>query len=155
MSEELKNRIEALKNHYRESKGAIMPALHIIQNEGIQIDKEAAYLVAEILEVPVTDVWQVYTFYTMYAKRPRGKFHIEVCRNISCSLMGAEHIVERIKEMLNIEPGSISEDKRFSLELVECLGSCGSAPVMCINGKYYENVDKSKLEEIINELKQK
>ena len=153
MQESIKDRVKKLGAIYLDPQGAILPALHLLLKERGYVDMEGAKLVSDALGVALTDVWQVATFYTMYARAPRGQYHIELCRNLSCSLMGAEHILNRISEILNIKPGEVSEDGKYSLELVECLGSCGSAPVMVVNGRYYENLDINRIEEILKDLK--
>ncbi|MEK7773037.1 MAG: NAD(P)H-dependent oxidoreductase subunit E, partial [Deltaproteobacteria bacterium] len=93
------------------------------------------------------------TFYTMYnVNRPVGRYHIQVCRNISCSLMGAEHIVKHLERALNIKTGETTPDKKYTLSTVECLGSCATAPMMQINDDYYENLDERKVDEILKRL---
>jgi NADH-quinone oxidoreductase subunit E len=89
----------------------------------------------------------------MFNTEPVGKYHIQVCRNVSCSLLGAKNIIEHLSEKLKIKPGEITKDKKITLSLVECLGSCGTAPVMMINDKYYENLDGKKVDSILKSLK--
>ena len=89
----------------------------------------------------------------MYNKKPVGKYHIQVCTNVSCSLLGAEHIVEFLSKKLGIKKGETMPDKKFTLSEVECLGSCGTAPMMQINHDYYENLNEEKIEEILKGLK--
>jgi NADH-quinone oxidoreductase E subunit len=98
-------------------------------------------------------VYEVATFYTMYNKKPVGKYHIQVCTNISCSLLGADHIMDFLSQRLGVKVKETTPDKMFTLSAVECLGSCGTAPMMQINDRYYEDLTKEKIEEILKGLK--
>jgi len=151
-SDETRERIEKLKGRYPDSQALLLPVLHFAQDEFGYISPEVEKYVAEYLELPVTHVHGVATFYTMYNKKPVGKYHVQVCTNIACSLLGADHIVKYLEKKLGIKPGETSEDDRFTLSEVECLGSCGTAPVMQINDYYYENLDEEKIDEILEGL---
>jgi NADH-quinone oxidoreductase subunit E len=91
----------------------------------------------------------------MYKLHPMGKYHISVCRTLSCFLRGKEAILERLTSRLGIEPGQVSEDGMFSLEEVECLGHCGTAPVIQVNDDFYENMTPEKVDDLLDELKSK
>jgi NADH-quinone oxidoreductase subunit E len=106
----------------------------------------------ELLGLSRARVDGVITFYTMFNKKPVGRHHLQVCRNVSCSLLGAIHLIEHISEKLGITPGETTGDGRFTLSLVECLGSCGTAPVMQVNDDYVENLDKEKIDELLDTL---
>jgi NADH-quinone oxidoreductase E subunit len=108
--------------------------------------------VAEVMELPPTEVASVTSFYTMFNRQPVGENLIQVCTNISCSLLGAEHIVEYIKNKLGIDVGETTPDNKFTLVTVECLGSCGTAPMMQVNDTYYENLTEEKVDRILAEL---
>jgi NADH-quinone oxidoreductase subunit E len=108
--------------------------------------------VAEVMGLPPTEVASVASFYTMFNRQPVGENLIQVCTNISCSLLGAEHIVEYIKNRLGIDVGETTPDNKFTLVTVECLGSCGTAPMMQINDTYYENLTEEKIDQILAEL---
>lgn len=129
-----------------------MVALHIAQGEEGYITEEAMREVADILDMPPVEIHEVAAFYTMYNKKPIGRYHIQVCRNLSCSLLGAEHLIDYLERILNIKVGGITTDGMFTLSTVECLGSCGTAPVMQINEDYYENLTEERIEEILNKL---
>ncbi|MBI5287214.1 MAG: NADH-quinone oxidoreductase subunit NuoE [Deltaproteobacteria bacterium] len=138
---------------YPNSRSAAMAALRIAQEECEYVTEEAMREIAEMLDIPPVDVHEVVAFYTMYNKRPVGKYHIQVCRNISCSLLGAEHLKGYIEKMLNIKVGETTPDNMFTLSTVECLGSCGTSPVMQINEDYYENLTEERVEEVLKGLR--
>ena len=138
---------------YPNKRSASMDALRIAQKDCGYLTEDILKQVALILNIPKIQLNEVATFYTMYNKKPVGKYHIQVCTNVSCSLLGAEHIVEFLSKRLGIKKGETTSDKKFSLSEVECLGSCGTAPMMQINDDYYENLTEDKIEEILKELK--
>ena len=105
--------------------------------------------------LPVIDFEQAASFYTMFPSQPVGKYHIQVCRTLSCQLRGAEQLVDMLKETLEIGLGQMTPDGLFSLAEVECLGSCGTAPMMQINEDYYENLTRDRVNQILGELRNK
>ena len=107
------------------------------------------------MEIPEEEVFGVVTFYTMFFENPMGKNHLQVCTNVSCMLRGGYEIFNQVKEKLGIDNMEVTEDKNFSLEEVECMGSCGTAPMIAVNEDYYENLTADKVNEIIESLKQK
>jgi NADH-quinone oxidoreductase subunit E len=137
---------------YPTKKAALLPILHQAQKEFGYISQEAVEYVAGLLELTPAEVEGVVTFYTMYFRKQMGKHVIQVCGTLSCSLLGSKHIVEHISKKLNIEPGETTEDDKFSLLKVECLGSCGTAPMMQINEDYYEDLTAEKVDEILDKL---
>jgi NADH-quinone oxidoreductase subunit E len=153
LSEEAKTRITQLKERYPQAKSALLPALHLAQREcGGWLSDETIAQVAEVMGLPPVEVRSVTSFYTMFNRQPVGKFLIQVCTNISCSLLGAEHIVEHLRRRLGIEVGTTTPDSLFTLLEVECLGSCGTAPVMQIDDTYYENLTVERVDEILDQL---
>ena len=152
-SQEAKRRYNAIVSHYPEKRAALIPVLHLAQREFGWISQEVADYVGELMDYPPSDVLSVATFYTLLHKKPAGKYHMEVCRNVSCWLMGAYRCVDEIKSLLRIDVGDMTEDGRFSLNLTECLGSCGTAPAMQVGDRYYENLTPQSLAEIIEKLK--
>jgi len=109
--------------------------------------------IAAILEMQPVEVNAAAAFYTMYnIDKPVGRNHIQVCRNISCSLMGAEHIITHLERALGIKTGETTPDHRFTLSTVECLGSCGTAPMMQVNDEYYENLTEAKVDELLKKM---
>ena len=138
---------------YPGKKFASMDALMIAQQECGYLTEEALRQIADMLDMTPVQLNEVAAFYTMYNKKPVGKYHIQVCTNVSCSLLGAEHIVEFLSKKIGIKKGETTSDKKFTLSEVECLGSCGTAPMMQINDDYYENLNEEKIEEILKGLK--
>lgn len=153
LSESAVKEIKEITARYPITRSAVMPALYVVQRECGYVTEEGMREVASILGLRPVQVYEIATFYTMYNKRPVGKYHIQVCTNISCSLLGAEHIVEFLSRKLGIRVKETTPDKRFTLSTVECLGSCGTAPMMQINDTYYEDLNEAKIEEILKELK--
>ncbi len=145
--------IEAICQHYPDKKAATLPVLHFAQKKFGYISEDAVKVVAESLELPVAHVLGVATFYTMYNKKPVGRYHIQVCTNISCALMGSREIFRQLSRKLGIASGETTDDGLFTLQEVECLGSCGTAPTIQVNEKYFENMTVEKAEELLESLK--
>ena len=150
ISKECREEIEMVLSKFKGNESALLPILHIIQRDQGYISIDAEEYVANLLHIPPTRVHGVYTFYTMYNKKPVGKYLIQVCINISCSLLGGKHLLDHILEKLGIKIGETTEDGRFTVINVECLGSCGTAPVMQVNETYYENLNESEIDNILN-----
>lgn len=137
---------------YPDNKAAVMAALYIGQEQNGWISLEVMKEVATVLGINEEDVLGVVTFYTMYHKKPMGKYHIQVCTNVSCMLRGAYNIWDAVREKLNIDNMEVTSDMKFSLEEVECMGSCGTAPMIAVNEDYFENIDVQKTLKLIDEL---
>jgi NADH-quinone oxidoreductase subunit E len=150
---EVIKKIADLKDKYPQRKSSILPALHIILNEIGYINQEMLNRIAEALELSPLEVSQTASFYTYFPKEGVGKYHIQVCTNLSCTLLGAEGLLKYLEQKLGIKVGETTPDGWFTLSTVECLGSCGTAPVMQINQKYYENLTKQKVDKIIANLR--
>jgi NADH-quinone oxidoreductase E subunit len=145
-------KIDELISHYPVKRSAILPALYIAQEEhGYVTDGDVKYL-AERLDMRVNEVEEVVTFYTMYARKPVGKYKLQVCRTLSCQLAGAEGIAEHIEHKLHCGVNQTTADGKFTLQEVECLGYCDLAPVLQVNFDYYENVDKDGVDKILANL---
>lgn len=153
LSAESRKEIKRLKGLYPERKSAVLMVLHVVYNQLGYLDRLAVKEAAELMELPLMDFEQAASFYTMFPLKKAGRYHIQVCRTLSCMLRGSEELVEFLKEKLGIEAGGVTPDGLFSLTEVECLGSCGTAPVMQINDAYYENLTRVKVEKILNDLK--
>jgi len=147
------DRIEQETKKYPVRKPAVMSALYIAQEQNGYITFEMIKEVANILGMSAEEVLGVVTFYTMYHQKPMGKFHIQVCTNVSCMLRGGYEIWDQVKDKFGIDHLGVTEDKKFSLEEVECMGSCGTAPMIAINEDFYENLSKEKVEEILESLR--
>jgi NADH-quinone oxidoreductase E subunit len=145
--------LERLLSRYPNRTAAILPALHLVQKEYGHIPDEAIPYVAEAVGSSPADVEGVATFYTMYNRAPVGKYHLQICRNLSCSLMGAERLIGHVAGKLGIRPGETTPDGKFTLSLVECLGSCGTAPAMQVNDDYHENLTEASIDALIDRLR--
>jgi NADH-quinone oxidoreductase E subunit len=142
--------VEEIASRYEERASAVMPLLHYVQEvRGYLGEEELAYI-ADYLEIPRVRAYEVATYYTMYSIKPRGKHIIQVCRNLSCTLGGAEGIVEFLKKELDVEVGATTADGVFSLVEVECIGACDKAPAIMINGDHHGPVTPESLREILD-----
>ncbi len=145
-------KIEEAKAKYPTTLAAVMDACYIGQEQNGYISDEVMEEIALTLNIEKTDVYGVATFYTMFHNEPKGKYHIQVCTNVSCMLRGGYEIYDAVCEKLGIQHDEVTDNEKFSIEEVECMGSCGSAPMVAINEDYYENLTKEKVLEIINSL---
>jgi NADH-quinone oxidoreductase subunit E len=152
-TEENIKRIEQEIKKYPEKKPAVMATLYIGQEQNGFISNKVITETAKILDITPEDVLGVVTFYTMFHQKQMGKYHIQVCTNVSCMLRGGYEIWDQVKDKLGIDHLGVTEDHQFSLEEVECMGSCGTAPMIAVNEDYYENLNKEKVEEILISLK--
>ena len=152
-SDNFKKKAEQLLGIYPQKEALIIPLLHELQRELGYLPDEAMDALADYLKVPPVRIKGVVLFYTMFNRKPVGKFHIQVCRNISCSLMGAGNIIDFLKKNLGINEGETTADGYFTLSTVECLGSCGTAPVMMVNDDYFEDLTMDKIEKLLKEFK--
>ncbi len=151
-SAEAKRELEEILKHYPNKQAALLPALHLAKREFKQITPEVMEYIGNLLDVPPIKVMDTVSFYTMFPREKEGKYVIQVCSTLSCSLMGAESVVEYIKKKLKIDVGETTPDGKFTLKKVECLGSCGTAPVMQINDDYYEQLTEEKIDQILDSL---
>lgn len=147
------DKINEAITRYPDKQAALMPALWIAQEQNGWISNEVMQEVAHVLEINPEEVLGVVTFYTMYFKKPMGKYHLQVCTNVSCMLRGAYDIYENVKKNLGLEHMQVSPDQKFSLEEVECMGACGDAPMIAVNEDYFENLSVEKVNKIIEDLK--
>lgn len=152
ISPDARRKIEALKSEYETNQSALSPALHLAQADQGWVGEETQREVAQILGVTEQSVRAVVSFYTMFHQRPVGRHLLQVCRNLSCCLLGGMKLQKQIEERLGITEGETTKDGRFTLISVECLGSCGTAPVVMVNDRYHENVTPQELDRLLSEL---
>ncbi|MES2617886.1 MAG: NADH-quinone oxidoreductase subunit NuoE [Bacteroidota bacterium] len=156
-SKESLEQVHKIIKRYPEGKhkSALLPILHIAQAEfGGWLSAPTMDYVAGILNIQPIEVYEVASFYSMYNLKPVGKCLIEVCRTSSCWLCGAEDIIDHIEKKLNIKVGETSADGMFTLKAVECLGSCGTAPMMQVGADYHENLTTQKVDTLLDNFKQ-
>ncbi len=145
--------IESLKKRYPKPQALALPLLWMAHYQEGYISLDAIDAIALASMLPPMEVYRVATFYTMFHLAPIGKYHLQVCKTLSCKLCGKEDILTSIQELLKIEVGQTTPDNLFTLSQVECLGSCGTSPVVQINDTYYENLTPQSIVEIIKGLK--
>ncbi len=151
-SDEGQKEAERIVSSYGVKESAVLPLLHLAQREFGCVDDGAVELVARELGVSPVRVAGTASFYTMFSRAPLGKYVILVCTNVSCSLLGSEGMVRLLETRLGVARGETRGDGLVTLGTVECLGSCGTAPVMAVNGAYYENLTAEKVEAVLREL---
>jgi len=152
LTDQTKKKIEEVVSRYASKEAALLPVLHLVQREVGFISQEQEKQVSQLLGIKPIKVKEVVTFYTMFNQTEIGKYHIQVCSNLSCSLLGAESLIEHLKQKLGIEVGETTADKKFTLTTVECLGACEQAPCMMINFDYHGNLNKEKIDAILDNL---
>jgi NADH-quinone oxidoreductase subunit E len=152
-SPETYKKFEETVARYPRKEAAMLPVLYLAQQEFGYIGPEAIEYVAKLMDQPPARIHGVVSFYTMYATRPIGRHHIQVCRTLPCALRGAEKVTSFLRKTLGIDCGQTTPDGRFTLSEVECLASCGTAPMMQVNDDYYEDLTEQKLSEILEKLK--
>lgn len=150
--------VEEMRSHLQKypperKRSALIPLLFVIQRERGWIDNPGVNFLAKFLDLEVTDVWETATFYSMFNLRPVGRHHIQICKTLSCKIMGEPKITEHVCSKLGIHPGETTEDGKYTVSLVECLGSCGTAPMMQIGFDYYEDLTTEKVDKILDSLK--
>jgi NADH-quinone oxidoreductase E subunit len=148
-----RERFEKILTRYPDKRAALLPALNLAQEVRGHISPETMDRVSELLDLPNAYVRGVATFYTMYNKRPVGRFLIQVCTNISCNLCGADEVMEAFLRYANTEPGETSEDGDFTVIEAECLAGCGFPTCVQINSRYYENVTTADVPSLCERLR--
>lgn len=152
-SEDAMSRYKKILSHYPEKRAALIPVLALAQKEFGWISQEVSEYVGGLMDYPPSDVLSVATFYTLLRKKPVGKYHLEICRNVSCWLMGSVACMDATKRALGVEAQEITPDGKFSWDFTECLASCDTAPAMQVGDRYFENLTPEKMGEIIENLR--
>jgi len=134
-------------------RSALIPLLFVIQRERGYVDNEGVNFLSLFLDLEVTDIWETVTFYSMFNLHPVGKHHIQICKTLSCRIMGEPEITEHICNKLGVHVGETTDDGKFTVSLVECLGSCGTAPMMQIGFDYHEDLTIEKVDKLLDSLK--
>lgn len=151
ISQKAIQRMRDIAARYPVARSAVMPALYIAQQEEGYITREGLASVAEVLNMTPDDVESVATFYTMYYQSPPGQKEIKVCNSISCYLRGCDPLIEQLEQRLGMKRGETRADGKYTLKAVECLASCGTAPVLQINGEFVENLTAEKIDALVDQ----
>ncbi len=152
LSKKFYDEMATLEPRYPTKLALLLPALHAAQDEFGWLSPELMEEIAVYIGIHPARVREVASFYTMYNLNPVGKYHLKICTNVACCLRGAEALVEHCEQKLNIKCGETTKDKKYTLMEEECLGACGTAPAMMLNDDYHENLDVSKLNQILEGL---
>lgn len=147
--EEITPRVDEICSHYPEAESSLIEVLHDVSSEFHYLPPDALKRVSENLGVPIAKVYAVATFYKGFSLVPRGEKVIRVCKGTTCHVRGADRNIDEIKRILGISPGETTDDLRFTLEVVNCVGTCAMAPVIVVNDKYYGNAGAATVREIL------
>ena len=153
-SEKAMAEFQKLLGRYDSKRSALLPVLHLAQDEFGWMSPQVIMYVAKLMELSTAQVQEVVTFYHMFHKKPVGEHHFQFCVTLSCWMQGSHQLMKSTCSRLGIREGETSADGKFTVSRVECLGSCGSAPVVQINEAYYENLTPEKLNRLINSCKE-
>jgi NADH-quinone oxidoreductase subunit E len=154
LSEEGTKKIQQELSRYETKESAIIPALYIAQKENNGwVNTEVVNSLSALMGIPESKINEVFKFYTMFNQKTVGKFHVQVCTNISCALNGSRELANHICQELKVKYDQITPDGRFSVSKVECLGSCGTAPMMQVNDRYYENLTHESAMNLLRGMK--
>jgi len=138
-----------LKQYPSPSRDSLIPILQDVQDQVGYLDRESISHIGEYLNLPASKIYGVATFYNQFRFEPIGKYHIQVCRGTACHVKGSASVLEALKNELGVEPGHTTRDGLFSLEVVACMGACGLAPVISVNGEFHAAVTPDDVREII------
>lgn len=154
LSNDGKEKVLSELKRYESKQSAVLPALYIAQkeNKGF-INAEVIKELSNVMAIPESQINEVFTFYTMYNKKPIGKYHVQVCRTLSCMLNGAQELTSHLCHELGVKLDQVTADGRFTVSEAECLGSCGTAPMMQIADKYYENLTPESAMNLLRGMK--
>jgi NADH-quinone oxidoreductase subunit E len=150
---EVKARFDQILTRYPTKEACLLPTLHLVQETWGWISPEAVHYVGGLLDLSPATVFGVVSFYDMYNQKPMGKYNLRVCTNLSCMVSNAYDIYEHLCDKLQVNPHETTKDGRFTVLEVECLGSCGTAPVVQVNNDYHENMSVEKMNALLEKLK--
>ena len=153
LKEKHQKEIDDIVSRYPVRRSALLPLLYLAQREQGYVTEAAMKEIAQILKLTPPQVYETITFYTMLNLKPVGKFHIQVCKSLMCALVGSDVLIGWLHARLGIRPGETTQDKLFTLSVVECLGACGTGPMMQINDDYYERLTEPKVDQILKDLR--
>ena len=149
LNEAAVEQIRGICDRYREERTPLMMILSDIQNEYGYIPLEVQEIVSEETGIPVAEIYGVVTFYSFFSLKPKGKYVIGCCLGTACYVKGAQQVIDKFSELLGIGPGETTEDGLFTIDALRCIGACGIAPAVSINGKVYPKMSVSQVDEVI------
>jgi len=152
-SAEARKQIPNILKRYPIKASAMLPLLNLAQEEEGWVSENSMREIAKLLDLTPPKVYEVATFYTMLNLKPIGRFHLQVCKSLMCALVGSDTLIQWIDQELGIKPGETTEDGNFTLSTVECLASCGTAPMMQVNDDYFERLTHDKIRQIFEDLR--
>ena len=144
-----------LKDHPNAGRDHLIPILQEVQEAQGYLSQDAITRIGKSLNLPSSKIYGVATFFNMFRFQPKGKYHVMVCRGTACHVKGSGKALDMVTKTLKLQPGETSRDRLFSLEVVACMGACGLAPVVNINGQFYAKVSPMRLQRIIEECREK
>lgn len=145
-------KVEEIKSHYPTTQAALMSVLHLYQDKYQFVSLEGMQYISSLLHIPVEHILGVISFYEMYHDHPLGKYNLQVCTNVSCMLRDSDMVLDVIKKKIGVGPGETTADRKFTVHEIECLGSCGTAPMMSVNKEYHENLTPENISSLIDSL---
>ena len=146
---------DILALHTSAKRDKLIPILQEVQNVHGYLSKESVEKISRHLNLPTSKIYGVATFYNQFRFQPVGKYHIMVCRGTACHVKGSASVLETLQRELGVNAGQTTHDGLFSLEIVACIGACGLAPVIAINGEFYAKVDNDKIKKILRDYRRK
>jgi NADH-quinone oxidoreductase subunit E len=152
ISDETRSKIDEAISKYPKKRGALLPAIHLVQADHGHVSQECAVELAEIFEILPIEVMEVVTFYNMFFDSPQAKHHVYVCTNLPCSLRGSRSLLSQLESHLGVTAPGETPDGRIFLGHEECLGACGYAPMMRVDDEYHEDLDVEKAKQILDSL---
>jgi NADH-quinone oxidoreductase subunit E len=152
LSQTIINKIEKIRAHYPTTQALSIPLLHAIQEERGWVSMESMREAAEFLQLPLMKIREVVSFYTMFNQKPVGKVNLQLCVNVSCWLNGSDKLLHCLEKRLGVGCGETTKDGKYTLTEVECLASCGTAPVLQVNEDYFEKLDVDQLNKLLDQI---
>jgi len=146
----VEKRLEAIIGKYPDPRAAVLPCLHAMQEKNGFITDEAIKAIAQLLDISYAEVYGTATFYALLRRRPAGRHVISICHNLPCSLLGAEPLIEHLKQKLGVEEGQVTMDGKFSFQRIECIGRCDGAPAMLVDNDYHGELTRDRIDEILD-----
>jgi NADH-quinone oxidoreductase subunit E len=153
LSEKAIGEINKIKSKYQDARSCLLPSLYVVQRESGWIAPDAMAAIGELLNVPKATVKGTATFYAMFIHKPMGRHLIQLCTNVACMVMGAERLVDMLKEKYGLVPNGTTADGRFSLVIMECIGACGTAPAMLVDTNFHDNLTEENIVKILETYK--